>query len=97
MKTKFKYAWGVDLWRGKGNKDIVLGTFTSKARALEAIDYWAPDGEYEPLDLATQMPMNGLPCIVNIKRKGKTRHSMLFVHRLVLDNGAAMARIKYEK
>jgi len=96
MRRKYKYAWQVELMRGKGQKDEVLGTYTSKAKALTGIDYWAPDGEYEPMNLKEQLPMDGKPCIVNIRRfNGKME--VLFVHRLVLNTGAGLARIKYEK
>ena len=74
----------------------MLGTFSSKARALEAIDFWAKDGEYTPLDLREKKPFNGKPCVVNINRWGK-HPAMLFVHHVSINNGAALARIKYTK
>ena len=96
MRRKRNYAWSVDLMKGKGVKDQVLGTFTSKAKALEAIDYWAPDGEYTPVNLKEQLCMNGLPSIVMIRKKNG-RTEMLFVHRLCMNNGAALAHIKYNR
>lgn len=95
MRKKFKNVWSVEWMRGKKG-DMFLGTFASKIKALEAIEFWAEDGEYLPLDIDNQKPFNNKCCIVNIKRFGKGQE-MIFVHKVSLDNGAPMGRIKYEK
>jgi len=95
MRNKAKCVWSVEWMRGKKG-DIFLGTFSTKAKALEAIDFWASDGEYTPTDLAEKKPFNNKACVVNITRWGK-KPAMIFVHKILLDNGAAMAHIKYEK
>jgi hypothetical protein len=96
MRKGYEYAWSISWMRGSKGSDLILGTFTTKAKALEAIDFWADDGEFTPVDLEEKKPFDNHPCVVNITRWGKAP-AMLFVHMLVLDNGAAIARMKYEK
>jgi hypothetical protein len=95
MKKKFRNVWSIEWMRGNKG-DMILGTFSSKARALEAIDFWAEDGELTPIDLGDKKPYSKKPCVVNVNRKGK-RPAMLFVHATSLNNGAAIARMKYHK
>jgi hypothetical protein len=95
MRKKSKQVWSIEWMRGdKGN--VNLGTFSTKAKALEAIDFWAKDGEFTPIDLGDKKPFSKKPSIVNINRWGK-HPAMFLVHPVNVNNGAAIARIKYEK
>jgi len=95
MRKKSKSVWSIEWMRGKEG-DMILGTFSSKAKALEAIDFWAEDGEIMPIDLGEKLPFDGKPCVVNVARRDK-HPAMLFVHAISLNNGAAIARMKYHK
>ena len=68
----------------------IICACTSKCKLLDEIYRWKNEGQYDPIDLGEQMPMDNLPCFVKVASTVDGRTESLFIHKVALDTGAGM-------
>ncbi|NNL41007.1 MAG: hypothetical protein HKO79_00785 [Desulfobacterales bacterium] len=78
--------------------DITLGIFSSKYRALRAIDLWKMVGTEEryiiKTDLASIKPLNGESEFIVVDMVRSDKRKTLFVHKRNFNSGVAMLNLR---
>jgi hypothetical protein len=77
------------------DKDGIYGTFSTKGKALNAIEIWA-NGVHK-YDIITNLKKfkrrSNTPILVNIKYRDNERLVALYIRRYLLNNGAGMCHV----